>query len=265
MLAFLLDSITAGQVVFSGVGITANAGTPDSISDFVVPYSIFEEPIVSHTRFETFGLAINNLTSAVGRIPTNPLLDDIDGSQFDSIPDMAKESTLTDIKGSDFEVDVDSLVNLSHEDIEITAQIVRDAMALNVTSGTTINSESIDAKLNAIPTNPMLNNANGSTFTLIPDMAKESTLNTLSGVINSEFSLAAKESTLTDMKGLGFVPNTDSLVNLSHTDIEVTAQIIRDAMKLSPSSGTIPIDSIDGKIDALTGVTLVPVANFDPY
>jgi hypothetical protein len=193
------------------------------------------------------------------------MLDDSTGSTFTAIPNMAKEATLTDIKGSGFVPNTDSLVNLSHTDIEVTAQIIRNAMALNVTSGTVINSESIDAKLNAIPTNPLLDSTTGSTFTSIPDMGKSSEILTLSGVINSGFSSGAKETTLTDIKGSGFVPNTDSLVNLSHTDIEVTAQIIRDAMKLSPSSGTIPIDSIDGKIDALVSTAIMPVSNFDPY
>ena len=264
-LTILLNSITAGTTFFSGNGIVSNVGHPDGISNFVVPQAVFEEVASSHITTDTFGALFNDMSTKIIAIPSNPMLDDSTGSTFTAIPNMAKEATLTDIKGSGFVPNTDSLVNLSHTDIEVTAQIIRNAMALNVTSGTVINSESIDAKLNAIPTNPLLDSTTGSTFTSIPDMGKSSEILTLSGVINSGFSSGAKETTLTDIKGSGFVPNTDSLVNLSHTDIEVTAQIIRDAMKLSPSSGTIPIDSIDGKIDALVSTAIMPVANFDPY
>jgi hypothetical protein len=261
----LLGTITAGLGYFYGIGYVNNIETLSYFQNYTVPQSIFEAANENYITPDTFGALFNDMSTKIIAIPSNPMLDDSTGSTFTAIPNMAKEATLTDIKGSGFVPNTDSLVNLSHTDIEVTAQIIRNAMALNVTSGTVINSESIDAKLNAIPTNPLLDSTTGSTFTSIPDMGKSSEILTLSGVINSGFSSGAKETTLTDIKGSGFVPNTDSLVNLSHTDIEVTAQIIRDAMKLSPSSGTIPIDSIDGKIDALVSTAIMPVANFDPY
>ena len=207
----------------------------------------------------------DSLDTAISNIPTNPMLATENGTSFTSIPDMAKESTLTKIKGTGFVENIDSLVNLSHTSIEISAQLVRNAMALALTSGSPAVG-SIDEKLNNIPTNTMLSTETGSSFTSIPNMAKETSLLSVSGVISTGFVSGAKESSLDDMKGTGFVKDVDSLKNLSHTNIEITSQLVRDAMKLSPSSGTIALESIDKKLDDLKVLNAhVPSANFDPY
>ena len=74
----------------------------------------------------------------------------VTGSIYEGI-----DTNFIDIKGTGFTKDEDSLVDLSHGNIEVTAQIVRDAMKLAPTSGTP-SAGSIDEKLNLIPTNPML-------------------------------------------------------------------------------------------------------------
>ena len=63
--------------------------------------------------------------------------------------------------------------NTTNADIIAKAMKARDVSALSAVSGS-IHKDIMD-NIDTIPTNPMLNNANGSTFTAIPDMAKEST------------------------------------------------------------------------------------------
>ncbi len=261
----IANTVTAGQVYLYGIGLCSNGGTPEGYTEYMLPPSIFKTYLSAYTDSGTFGKIISDMATSVSSIPTNPMLNSEDGSSFYAIPDMAKETTLTSIKGTDFEENVDSLVNLSHNDIEITSQLVRDAMLLSPTSGIPATG-SIDEKLNNIPTNTMLNTEDGSSFISIPDMAKETSLTSVSGVISAGFVLNAKEISLDDIKGTGFAKDTDSLKNLSHTDIEITAQTVRDAMKLAPSSGTIATDSIDEKLNDLKTLNAhVPSANFDPY
>jgi hypothetical protein len=149
-----------------------------------------------------------NIRNAVSAIPTNPMLDTETGSSFTAIPNMAldstvaKETSLTDIKGTGFATNTDSLVNLSHGDIEITEQMVSNALKLAPAVGVPANGSVYDL-LNTIPTNPMLDIATGSTFTSIPDMAKNSTvaksteLTALDTVIDAGFVAGAKETTIT--------------------------------------------------------------------
>jgi len=61
----------------------------------------------------------------------------------------------------------------------------------------------------AIPTNPVLDTEDGSSFTAIPDMATATNQSTIAGYIDTEIGTILDH--LTDIKGTGFVKDTHSL------------------------------------------------------
>ncbi len=73
--------------------------------------------------------------------------------------------------------------------------------------------------------------------------ADADTLKTLSDELVAGFLAGAKEASIDDVKGTGFVKNTDSLVNLSHGGSGLSKQEVRDAMALAtaetPATGSV--------------------------
>ena len=67
----------------------------------------------------------------------------------------------------------------------------------------------LDAAISGIPTNPMLDTEDGSSFSAIPDMATATNQGAIAGYIDTE--IGAIITHLTDIKGTGFVKDTHSL------------------------------------------------------
>jgi len=162
ILVTVSDTVTGGFMYFGGIGSVVDNSTGTMKIQYVLPGTIFDEQTALHTTSGSFGEKIND-------IPTNPMLDTEDGSSFTAIPDMALDSTvaketnattnkneivtdLDDIKGTGFVKDTDSLVDLSHGAGGLSAQEVRDSMALALSSGVITATDSIYDKLDNIYT-----------------------------------------------------------------------------------------------------------------
>ena len=118
------------------------------------------------------------------------------GSGFNSIPDMAKQTTLLSAYTSTGAV-LTAGFNAGAKQTTLTA-------VQTSTGHVSTTADSVLNRVNLIPTNPLLSNATGSTFTAIPDMAKESVLITLAtstgNIINAGFLAGAKETSISSME-----------------------------------------------------------------
>jgi len=120
----------------------------------------------------------------------------------------------------------------------ITQQQVRDAMKL-APSGGVPSAGSIDEHLDNIPTNPMLDTEDGSSFTAIPDMAKESTLGTPANIDGGGATVADNLKKLADDNGgADYDATTDSLHEMS---IKVGVA----AASAAAVDGRLPLDPAD--------------------
>lgn len=125
----------------------------------------------------------DDLSADIAAIPVNPMLDTEDGSSFTAIPDMAKDSTVA--KEATLGAPVGASIS---DDISAVGQTVDDIInnvaGIITTLGTPVSDISQDiaavksdtAGIATIPTNPMLDTEDGSSFSAIPDMAKDSTV-----------------------------------------------------------------------------------------
>ena len=210
---------------------------------------------------------IDSVLNKVITVPSNPMLNDADGHTFTAIPDMAKQTTLLSIYTSTGNA--------------LTAGFLagaKEATLLEVQTSTGHISDVVDAltiAVSNIPVNPMLDNADGHTFSIIPNMAKQTTLlsvyTSTGSALTDGFLAGAKEVSvqrvitstghisatadsvlkgINDIKGTGFAKDIDSLVDLSHTDIEITKQMVADAMNLA-ATGTVLTGSVNDKLGKL--------------
>ena len=135
----------------------------------------------------------------------------------------------------------------------INPQDIRDAMKLAASTGSP-EAGSIDAKINLIPTNPMLSNTTGSTFSAIPNMAKQTTLlsvyTSTGDVLTAGFLAGAKQATLLEVQtSTGHISQV--VDTFSSTGVVISPQSIRDALKLTPSAGIPSTNSIDAKLNEI--------------
>lgn len=115
----------------------------------------------------------------------------------------------------------------------------------------------------AIPTNPMLDTEDGSSFSAIPDMATATNQSTIAGYIDTE--IGAITDHLTDIKGTGFVKDTHSLPQcLTGTGTStLDAAGVRTAVGLASANLDTQLGDIP-TVAEFNARTLVAASYFDP-
>jgi hypothetical protein len=109
----------------------------------------------------------------------------------------------------------------------------------------------ISSAISTIPTNPMLDTENGSSFVSIPDMAKESTVilayTSTGNTLTVGFNAGAKEATLLE------VQTSTGHISTVIDEIEIDADLIQNIYNEMAKETTLNI--VDDKIDGLTTST----------
>jgi hypothetical protein len=167
----------------------------------------------NHDTASTVGLLLQYLDAAISSRHASGAAVAKSPATLDWSADVSNKPT---IGTSTFNPATDTVANVTtvatcttNTDMRGTDSAALAATALSTAVWTNTKAGYIDAAVSGIPTNPMLDTEDGSSFSAIPDMATATNQSTIAGYIDTEVGTIIEH--LTDIKGTGFAKDTHSL------------------------------------------------------
>jgi hypothetical protein len=167
----------------------------------------------NHDTASTVGLLLQYLDAAISSRHASGAAVAKSPATLDWSADVSNKPT---IGTSTFNPATDTVANVTtvatcttNTDMRGTDSAALAATALSTDVWTNTKAGYLDAAISNIPTNPMRDTEDGTSFTAIPNMATATNQSTIAGYIDTEVGTIIEH--LTDIKGTGFVKDTHSL------------------------------------------------------